>query len=70
MQNLKDVLACCDVTQGERFNQFSQFFTNIKFTVTGPDEDYKLCYSTDVNGLNSNRKRFKMIRPSAVVSNT
>ena len=56
MQNLlnflKDDLACCSV-------MFNQFFIDIKFTITGPDEDCKLCYCGDVNGLiDSNRKMF------------
>jgi predicted metallo-beta-lactamase superfamily hydrolase len=56
---LKDVLAGCSVMHGDQFNQF---FINIKFTVTGPDEDHKLCYSSDVNGLiNNNRKMFNSL---------
>ena len=61
MQNLvdffKDVLTCCSVMHGDKFKHF---LINIKFTVTHPDEDYKLCYSSDVNSIiDSNRKMFK-----------
>lgn len=57
LNSLKDVLNCCSVMQGD---QFDQFFMNIKFTVTGPDVDCELYYSSDANGLiNSNRKMFK-----------
>ena len=38
-------------------DQFNQFFKTIKFIITCPDEDCKLCYSSDGNcHINSNRK--------------
>ena len=55
MQNLldflKDVLSCSSVMHRYQFNQF---FINIKFLITDPDEDCKLYYSSDVNDLIDN----------------
>jgi len=61
MQNLLDffqnVLAGGSVMHGYKFNQLS---INIKITVTGPDENCKLCYSSAVDTLiNCNSKMFK-----------
>ena len=50
-------------------DQFNQFFINIKFTITGPDEDCKLSYSSDVNGLINSNRKILMILSSIVVTN-
>lgn len=44
----KYVLTCCSIRHGDQCNQF---FINVKFVVTISDEDCKLCYSSDINGL-------------------
>ena len=58
MQNLfdfhKDIQAYCSAMNGDQLNHF---FINVKFIDTGPDQDSKLCYPSDIDGLvNCNRK--------------